>query len=405
MREFWLCDLDPAGVALLEEIKNEQTLPKRRIEVMSGDINLRIHDILGAGTIKPTTATFALLDQRTFECDWATVQAIARHKQTHKIEIFYFLATGWLDRSIAAVSRPETADRLTKWWGRDDWRDLRKTSSAVRGVQLAERFKTELGYTYAYPYPIHSARRGGRIMYHMIHATDHPAASPLMQRAYRKIAGRSLDDGDAQQDLEALLARYLDKDGVAEVLSPAATGLNLPTDMPAIANDPEATIDFADIVTRLTSGDTSRGELDSELDLRRSLKDAALRLSLALDDCRPAHGEMGHNGPPLDDNGEMLPTEFTNEVHKATKTIIAEAGKQTPDALKIAQAASRLQSLKGWLKPRVDLAADEFAKKLGGSAGVAAGTGVGIACAALAMPLSDTLLAAFRWLTAILGLI
>ena len=209
MREFWLCDRDPKGIQLLEEIKADEALPKRRIEVLAGDFNERIHDILGAGTIKPTTATFALLDQRTFECDWATVQAIARHKQTRKIEIFYFLATGWLDRSIAAVRKPETAERLSKWWGRDDWRDLRKIHSTVRGIDLAERFKTELGYTYAYAYPIHSQWRGGRIMYHMIHATDHSAASPLMQRAYRKVSGRDLSsaitDKEAQQDIEALL--------------------------------------------------------------------------------------------------------------------------------------------------------------------------------------------------------
>lgn len=213
MREFWLCDRDPKGVQLLEEIKVTETIPKpkRRVEVLEGDFNVRIHDILRAGTIKPKTATFALLDQRTFECDWATVEAIARHKQTMKIEIFYFLATGWLDRSIAAVRKPETAERLTRWWGRDDWMGLRGRHSTLRGIDLAERFKNELGYTYAYAYPIHSQWRGGRIMYHMVHATDHPAASPLMQRAYRKVSGRDLStamtDEEAQQDIEALLRK------------------------------------------------------------------------------------------------------------------------------------------------------------------------------------------------------
>lgn len=214
VREFWLCDIDPEGIRLLEEIKADQAAPKRRIEVVPGDFNQTIHDILGAGTIKPTTATFALLDQRTFECDWATVQAIARHKRTHKIEIFYFLATGWLDRAITAVRRPKTEERLEKWWGRPDWRNLRGVQSTIRGIELAERFKTELGYTYAHPYPIHSQVRGGRIMYHMIHATDHEAAPPLMQRAYRKISGRSLDDKGDQQDLEALLNELRAKDAL-----------------------------------------------------------------------------------------------------------------------------------------------------------------------------------------------
>jgi three-Cys-motif partner protein len=214
VREFWLCDIDPKGIRLLEEIKAEQAAPKRHIEVVPGDFNQTIHDILKAGTIKETTATFALLDQLTFECEWATVQAIASHKHTHKIEIFYFLATGWLDRSIAAVRRPETAERLEKWWGHPDWRDLQGIQSTIRGVLLADRFKAELGYAYAHPYAIHSQVRGGRIMYHMIHATDHQAAPPLMQRAYRKISGRSPDDKGDQQDLEALLAELQAKDAL-----------------------------------------------------------------------------------------------------------------------------------------------------------------------------------------------
>lgn len=204
IRELWLCDIDPEGIALLHEIRAEQANPKRKITVLPGNFNISVDKILGAGTIREKTATFALLDQRTFECDWATVQKIAGHKTGHKIEIFYFLATGWLDRSIAAVSRPGTTDRLEKWWGRADWRDLRGVPAAVRGMDLAKRFREELGYTYAHPYPIHNQHRGGRIMYHMIHATDHAAAPPLMQRAYRKISGRSIDDKDDQSDLRAL---------------------------------------------------------------------------------------------------------------------------------------------------------------------------------------------------------
>jgi hypothetical protein len=60
----------------------------------------------------------------------------------------------------------------------------------TRAKLVAARFKDELGYAYAHPYPIHSTRRGNRIMYHMIHATDHPEAPPLMIRAYRRVSGR-----------------------------------------------------------------------------------------------------------------------------------------------------------------------------------------------------------------------
>ena len=39
-------------------------------------------------------------------------------------------------------------------------------------------------------------------MYHMIHATDHPEASQLMLRAYRKVLGRpDWDRSSSQADL------------------------------------------------------------------------------------------------------------------------------------------------------------------------------------------------------------
>lgn len=202
VRDFWLCDIDPEGLALLHEIKAMNDDGKRRINILPGNFNETIIDVLQSGRITEKTATFALLDQRTFECHWSTVQKIAGHKTGMKIEVFYFFATGWIDRSIAAVRREETAERVEQWWGRTDWRDLRGMQSVERAKLVAQRFKSELGYAYAYPYAIHDARLGGRTMYHMIHATDHPEASPLMQRAYRKVSGRpDLAMGDAQMAL------------------------------------------------------------------------------------------------------------------------------------------------------------------------------------------------------------
>jgi hypothetical protein len=72
-------------------------------------------------------------------------------------------------------------------------------------MMVAKRFEDELGYGQAKVYAIHSEKRGGRIMYHMIHATDHPEATPLMVRAYRKVSGRSELGADAsQEDFENL---------------------------------------------------------------------------------------------------------------------------------------------------------------------------------------------------------
>ena len=74
-----------------------------------------------------------------------------------------------------------------------------------RALLVAKRFEEELGYRKAKPYAIHSEKRGGRVMYHMIHATDHPDAPTLMIRAYRKVAGRpDLTEAEQQRNFEEL---------------------------------------------------------------------------------------------------------------------------------------------------------------------------------------------------------
>lgn len=206
IRDFWLCDIAPDGIALLEDIKARHYAKGRRIRVVPGDFNVSVQKILNTGRIKEKTATFALLDQRTFECEWETVRKLAAHKKGTKIELFYFFPTGWVDRAIRASTTEAGRIKGERWWGRPDWRDLKGMDGIARANLLAERFRAELGYKWAHPYAIHDTAKGGRTMYHMIHATDHDAAPLLMLRAYRKVSGRRDWDRPVEQtDLEQLL--------------------------------------------------------------------------------------------------------------------------------------------------------------------------------------------------------
>jgi three-Cys-motif partner protein len=206
-REFWLCDKDASKTTQLEALKAKHETRNRRIDVLAGDFNETVYKILGAGTIGEKTATFALLDQRTFECEWRTVVALSKHKRQTKIELFYFFATGWIDRSLGALRADRTIAKVERWWGRNDWSSLSGMDGIIRAKRVAKRFEDELGYGKANVYPIHSDRRGGRVMYHMIHATDHPEASPLMIRAYRKVSGRTEVEAAKQVDFEELWRR------------------------------------------------------------------------------------------------------------------------------------------------------------------------------------------------------
>lgn len=205
LRDFWLCDINAIGIKRLEELAAEHSSRRRQVTVIPGDFNETVHQILSSGRITERIATFALLDQRTFECEWQTVVSLSQHKLKNKIELFYFFPTGWIDRSLAAIKKPDTAMKVDRWWGRSDWPALQGMDSNIRAKLVERRFEEELGYKKATIYPIHSDRKGGRVMYHMIHASDHPEASQLMVRAYRKVSGRpELDVTEQQTDFDTL---------------------------------------------------------------------------------------------------------------------------------------------------------------------------------------------------------
>lgn len=181
IRHYAVCDNDPAKVRMLREIGQNHS----SFRVYPDDANECVHRMLAEAPIKPKTACFCLVDQRTFECHWATVEAIARYKKKgYKIEIFYFLARGWIDRAWASTKDKR---RLTQWWGNDQYEGFRQLSSIERAHALCKRFQDELGYAYSIPFSIHEKGEGSRTMYYMIHASDHPDACALMSRAYQQV--------------------------------------------------------------------------------------------------------------------------------------------------------------------------------------------------------------------------
>ena len=187
IKRFYLCDSDPTQVAALRELAGQQPAPQkradvRRIEVIPGDFNDAVHEVLR--TRRLDRATFALLDQRTFECKWATVQALAAFKTVPtKIELFYFLPIGWLDRALHATTK--NTHEIESWWGGSDWRGLIDMQHHEKALAFRHRF-FELGYKHVWPFPIWDRQAGNRIMFYMILASDHPEAPKLMWRAYRQ---------------------------------------------------------------------------------------------------------------------------------------------------------------------------------------------------------------------------
>lgn len=190
LRHFYLFDKSANQIALLVALRSSQPkVPGRTIQIFEGDFNNKVRQLLGSGKIKQTEAAFCLLDQRTFQCHWRTLGQLARYKRKGrpKIELFYFLAVSWLPRALSGV---RDNSLLRNWWDRKDWRQLKEWSTDQIRDELISRFKSELRYKYALPYPIFEAVGSANVVYYMIHATDHDEAPKLMTRAYNKAIQR-----------------------------------------------------------------------------------------------------------------------------------------------------------------------------------------------------------------------
>ncbi len=193
LRKFFLCEISRPGLQALKTLVESQSEARdkkgrkisRLIRIYPGDFNKSIDHVLRESNITQKEAAFCLLDQRTFECHWTTLQRLANYKKPphHKIELLYFLGVGWLHRSLAGIRK---SDRARSWWGRSNWRDLQSMSSYEIVELVCQRFRAELGYAFVAAYPIFDKDEGDRVMYYMIHASDHDEAPALMVRAHYK---------------------------------------------------------------------------------------------------------------------------------------------------------------------------------------------------------------------------
>lgn len=212
--KFELFELSPRSHRFLKQMIAATPADGRKVSIVRGDCNLKLPARLATNPVRGPA--FCLLDQRSDECDWATVKAIASHKSDPaKIEIFYFVMAGWLDRYRAALGEKSRNVKLLRWWGHEDFSELEKAAPDRAAELFAKRFKKELGYKYADPYPIFdnvAASEKGAVKFFMIHASDHVEAPKLMRRSYRKLATgwnpdvQQEDMGFLEDDLRAMLS-------------------------------------------------------------------------------------------------------------------------------------------------------------------------------------------------------
>jgi len=128
------------------------------------------------------------------------------------------------------------------------------------------------------------------------------------------------------------------------------------------------------IIDRLKSGVKPTYGDGYELEQRRAVRERLDKIRATLAQVTPAHGGIGHNMPPPDDDSPQAVVVI--EVRDAEETVSKELAKPEPNALEVANATSRLQAALGWLGKKVDVASDSFAKAIGTAGGIAVVTGI-----------------------------
>lgn len=111
-----------------------------------------------------------------------------------------------------------------------------------------------------------------------------------------------------------------------------------------------------------------------ELAVRIQIKEAFELLEEELPPEDPVHGGLGHNRPPAD---ERFTAEDIAEMRRSIRMVKTELDKPEPNATKVVKAAGFLRTLAYNAGRLSGIAAEEFAKGLGKSAGEEVGRGVG----------------------------
>lgn len=180
-----------------------------RYEVILGDCNHSINQVLMNLQNNSWAPTFAFLDPFGLNVNWSTLRAIADFKQPRiedpksrvktKAEMWVLLAdpsiprqAGWDDKMKPDTDK-ETSLMTTNLYGTDAWREIRERvmkeeiepKDARRLYVDLFRYCLESRLGYKFTLALHFIDKDSRPQYAMIFATDHPAGMRIMRSVYK----------------------------------------------------------------------------------------------------------------------------------------------------------------------------------------------------------------------------
>jgi three-Cys-motif partner protein len=203
----------PAKAERLRDTLRTEAPGDHRWSVFGGDCNLEIEGALTNLEKWRVMPSFAFIDPRGLQVDWATIERLAAWKadRAWKVEL-WILFPGPAPARVVGLGNEGSAEAIDRVFGSRDWRAIARNKSLGRLAPRAERasyvnlyrwrLENELGY--AKTHSLELTTRRGTPVYTMVFATDHPAGGRIMSHVYNATDVRALtskDPGPIQEDL------------------------------------------------------------------------------------------------------------------------------------------------------------------------------------------------------------
>jgi three-Cys-motif partner protein len=190
--KLWWVEANAANAASLRS--HRQDFPNRDIEIVHGDANQAISEILNA--LPTAFPVLAFLDPYSTQLDWETIRRLAAHRPRRKIELFVLFPLDMVlfrlmphDQDIGPFA--PILDRMMP--DPQGWRRVYSNRAVLSAPDRRRAMLNEyvvglrrLGYEFVPP-PRLVTRPDGHGLYFMVFATDHPAGERIMRYALERV--------------------------------------------------------------------------------------------------------------------------------------------------------------------------------------------------------------------------
>lgn len=193
------------------EGKLRDLYPGRDVQVVGGDCNAVIDELLTGLQPWEWAPTFAFIDPDGMEVAWQTIEALAAHKKRSrtKVELWILFPAAGLMRTMALDARKVTEAsyrRMDRLFGCSTWEHIynARRRNEISGTEAREEYVNLMrvllhGLGYQHTHAIELRARHGSPNYHMVFASDSDAGEKIMRHLYRQAF-------DAYPEMRAALA-------------------------------------------------------------------------------------------------------------------------------------------------------------------------------------------------------